>query len=56
MVQNRQGEVKNSIGNGETEELICTTHAYELRGAGMLQRVGYLAEEDEAEKKRTGQL
>ena len=25
-VQNRQGEVKNSIGNGEVKELICTTH------------------------------
>ena len=23
--QNRQGEVKNSIGNGEAKELICTT-------------------------------
>ena len=30
-VQNRQGEVKNSIGNGETKELICTTHGLELR-------------------------
>ena len=25
------GEVKNSIGNGETKELICTTHGHELR-------------------------
>ena len=24
-VQNRQGEVKNSMGNGEAMELICTT-------------------------------
>ena len=31
-VQNRQGEVKNSIENGETKELIHTTHGYELRG------------------------
>ena len=30
-VQNRQGEVKNSMGNGETKELICTTHGHELR-------------------------
>ena len=30
-VQNRQGEVKNSIGNGEAKELICTTHGHELR-------------------------
>ena len=31
-VQNRQGEVKNSIGNGEAKELICLTHGHELRG------------------------
>ena len=31
-VQNRQGKVKNSIGNGEAKELICTTHGHELRG------------------------
>ena len=30
-VQNRQGEVKNSIGNGEAKELICVTHGHELR-------------------------
>ena len=30
-VQNRQGEVKNSIGNGEAKELTCTTHGHELR-------------------------
>ena len=34
-VQNRQGEVKNSTGNGEDKELICFTHGHELRG-GML--------------------
>ena len=28
------GEVKNSVGNGEAKELICTTHGYELRGGG----------------------
>ena len=32
--QNRQGEVKNSIGNGEAKELICATHGHELRGVG----------------------
>ena len=26
--------VKNSIGNGEPEELICTAHGHELRGDG----------------------
>ena len=30
-VINRQGEVKNSIGNGEAKELICMTHGHELR-------------------------
>ena len=29
--KNRQGEVKNSIGNGESKELICMTHGHELR-------------------------
>ena len=29
--QNRQGEIKNSIGNGEAKELTCMTHEYELR-------------------------
>ena len=27
-VENRQEEVKNSIGNGETKELICMTHGH----------------------------
>ena len=31
-VQNKQEEVKNSMGNGEAKELICTTHGHELRG------------------------
>ena len=30
-VQNRQGEAKNSMGNGEAKELICMTHGHELR-------------------------
>ena len=30
-VQNRQGEVKNRMGNGEDKELICMTHGHELR-------------------------
>ena len=33
-VENRQGEVKNSIGNVEAKELICMTHGHELRGGG----------------------
>ena len=31
---NRQGEVKNNMGNREAKELICTTHGHELRGVG----------------------
>ena len=31
-VQNRQVEVKNSMGNGEAKELICSTHGHELSG------------------------
>ena len=30
-VQNRQGEVKNSMGNGEAKELTYMTHGHELR-------------------------
>ena len=30
-LQNREGEVKNSMGNGEAKELICMTHGHELR-------------------------
>ena len=30
-VQNREGEVKNSVGNGEAKELICMIHGHELR-------------------------
>ena len=33
-VENRQEEVKNSIGNVEAKELICTTHGHELKGGG----------------------
>ena len=35
---NRQGEVKNSIGNGEAKELICMTHGHELTGGMMVGR------------------
>ena len=30
-VQNRPGEIKNSIGNGKAKELIYTTLGHELR-------------------------
>ena len=32
--QTRQGELKNSIRNGEAKELICMTHGHELLGVG----------------------
>ena len=35
-MEDRQGEGKNSVGNREDKELICTTHGHELRG-GMLE-------------------
>ena len=51
--QNRQGEVKNSIGNGEIKELICTTYGHELKGRECWWEwgVGCRAEEDKREKK-----
>ena len=30
-VQNKQGEVKNNLGNVEAKELMCMTHGHELR-------------------------
>ena len=41
-MQNRWGDVKNSIGNGETKELICTTHGHELRVGELLEGMGVL--------------
>ena len=35
-IQNRQGDVKDSIGKGKAKELICMTHGHELRG-GLLE-------------------
>ena len=43
-VQNRQGAVKNSIGNGEAKELVCMTHEHELRGVDCWREEGYWAE------------
>ena len=33
--RNRQGEVKNSIGNVEAKELTCMTHGHELKGGNV---------------------
>ena len=30
-MENRQGEGKNSVGNVEAKELVCTTHGHELK-------------------------
>ena len=38
-VQNRQGQVKNSIRNREAKELVFTIHGHELRG-GLLEGGG----------------
>ena len=35
-----KGEVKNSIGNGEAKELICTTYGHELRGGNTGRKRG----------------
>ena len=37
-LQNRQGEVKNSIGNVEAKKLICMTHGHELKGGKAVGR------------------
>ena len=33
-VQNKQGEVKNSMGSGDAKEVTSTTHEHELRWEG----------------------
>ena len=48
---NRQGEVKNSMGNGEAKELTCTTHGHELRWGNAGGNGGYRAEGNKGEKK-----
>ena len=41
LVQKRQGEVKNSIQNGEAKELICMTYGHELRGVDCWRELQY---------------
>ena len=38
-MENRQGEVKNSIGNVEAKELVCRTHGHELKEGNVGRRV-----------------
>ena len=54
-VQNRQGEVKNSIGNGEAKELTGITQGHELRWGECWWEGGCRAEVNKGEKKM-GQL
>ena len=50
-VQNRQVDVKNSIGNVEAKELICTIHGHELRWGNDGGGGWYRAEGNKGEKK-----
>ena len=51
-VKNRQGKIRNSIGNEEAKELICMTHEHELRGGvRMLVGEGLQVEGNKWEKK-----
>ena len=50
-VQNRQGEGKNSIGNGEAKELICKTHGHKLSWGNAGGRRGTRWRGDKGEKK-----
>ena len=43
-VQNRQGEVKNSMENVEAKELICMTHGHEVRWGDAGGMLGYREE------------
>ena len=59
-VENRQGEVKNSVGNGEAKEIICMTHGHKVSGDEGVRDAGrkggrYQAKGDKGEKKM-GQL
>ena len=53
-VQNRQGDVKNNVGNGVAKELICMTHGHELRGGIAGGNVGHQVEE--GKRGKLGQL
>ena len=52
MVGTKQtGGVKNSIGNGEAKELICTTHGHELREGECWKEWEYWVEGGKKENK-----
>ena len=45
-----RADVKNSIGNGEAKEFICTSHRHELRRGTMLGWGGCREKGDKEEK------
>ena len=47
--RNRQGEVKNSVGNVEAKELTCMTHGHELSGRDCWREVEYQVEGEQRE-------
>ena len=51
---NRQGDIKNSIGNGIAKEHICMTHGHELRDGGLRVNEGCWVEG--AKREKLGQL
>ena len=55
-VKNRQGDVNNSIENGEAKELTCTTHGHELRGGGAMLVGGGCGTEGNKGEKKMGQV
>ena len=55
-VQNRQGEVKNSMGNGEAKEFICTTHGHGVRRRNAEECVGGCRRKGEKGEENMGQL
>ena len=54
MVENRQGEDKNSIGNVDAKELICMMYGHELKGGGNVD--GGVCREEGSEGGKMGQL
>ena len=54
--QNRQGEVKNSIGNEKGKEFIYATNGHEVSGGGECWRVAGRREEGDKGDNKLGQL
>ena len=50
-VQNRQVDVKNSIGNVEAKELICTIHGHERSGECWREWAYWMEGDNKGEKK-----